>query len=119
LPPIIALFGINTIVPSAFRTNVNSVATSSTIPSSPAIITLSPILNGLTINRNRPAIACPRTCCAANPITIPIKPPRATPAAPPATPPAIDAAKAPTPIILIIFLTAAAVGWPYLALVVQ
>jgi hypothetical protein len=43
-------------------------------------------------------------------MTSSMNPPRATPAAQLATPPAIAVAKAPTPIILITFLTAAAVG---------
>lgn len=93
-------------MPSAFNTVVNSVATSSTTPSSLAIITSSPILNGLAISRKSPATAWPKTCCVAKPMTIPMNPPRATPAAPPA----IAVAKAPTPIILITFLTATALN---------
>ena len=97
-------------MPSAFNTVVNSVATSSTTPSSLAIITSSPILNGLAISRKSSATAWPETCYVAKPMTSSMNPPRATPAAQLATPPAIAVAKAPTPIILITFLTAAAVG---------
>lgn len=50
-----------------------------------------------------------KTYCVAKPMTSSMNPPRATPAAQLATPPAIAVAKAPTPIILITFLTAAAV----------
>lgn len=47
-----------------------------------------------------------KTCCVAKPMTSSMNPPRATPAAPPA----IAVAKAPTPIILITFLTATALN---------